>query len=187
MPLSPRPLVAQAPLSLGAAESSFCCQPQVEDELRQHLMKEYREMPKQARTICVMAAILLTGAVNAKADLLPRPPAAACTPVRINSIETANLDSHGGAMTLSAKGTVTTAGWQNAELRFVSILHPQEPDATAVYEFVACPSQRPSAQVMTPINSVITLPQPTTTLHKILVEAQTNQQTIDLDAPAAQH
>jgi hypothetical protein len=150
-------------------------------------MKAYREMSKQAQMIFVMAAFLLAGAANAHADLLPRPPAAACIPVKIYSVEAANLNSHGGATTLSAKGTVTTAGWQNAELRFVSVLHPQEPDATAVYEFVACPSQRPSAQVMTPITSAIILAQPTTTLHKILVETQTNEQTIDFDAPAAQH
>jgi hypothetical protein len=40
---------------------------------------------------------------------------------------------------------------------------------------------------MTPITTSITLVQPPTAPHKILVEAQTNQQTIDLDAPAAQH
>jgi hypothetical protein len=105
-----------------------------------------------------------------------------CKQGRVYSVESVHVEMHGNILILAAEGTTSTAGWHNSSLRFLRELHPNERDATGVYEFVAC---RPeiAAEVMTPIAADVPLVGSVATLRHFVIEAQTNAQTLDIDAP----
>ena len=156
-------------------------------------------MPGQACKLFAAVALLLAAASTGRADIAPhspgpypRPlvlppepvqpqPPGTCDAVRIYSVDDAHLVHRGEAATLTAVGTVSTAGWHDAQLRFTSVIHPHEADATATYEFVACPPEV-GAEVMSPVAAAIDLVMPSASLHYIVINAQTNEKTLDLDA-----
>jgi hypothetical protein len=159
-------------------------------------------MPRQAGKLFAAFVALLAGLGAVSADIAPPRPSpqpspprpeprpqpessqspGACNAVLIYSVDGANLQNGTDAATLTAAGTVSTAGWHDAALRFVGVLHPTEADATATYEFVACPPQV-AAEVMSPVNAAITLPSPPANFHYVVIKAQTNTQTLDVHAP----
>jgi len=147
-------------------------------------------MPRQACKHFVAIALLLAAAGAVRADIPPprpsppppRPqpvppqPPETCNAVPIYSIDDAHLEHRGDTATLTASGTVSTAGWHDAQLRFTSI----RADA-AIYEFVACPPEV-GAEVMSPVTAAVPLVKPRPLIHHIVIKAQTNEKTLDLDA-----
>jgi hypothetical protein len=161
-------------------------------------------MPRQASQLFVVIALLLAGASAVRADIAPPRPApprpappqpepkpvvqpvqsaGACDAVPIYSIDGVHLEHGVDAATLTAVGTTSTAGWHDAALRFTSVLHPDEPDATATYEFVACPPEA-GAEVLSPVTAAINLVLPLADFHYVVIKAKTNEQTLDLHAPS---
>ncbi len=147
-------------------------------------------MARQAGRRLAAVALLLVGATAARADIAPpyggwrgarRPlPPASCTKVRIHAVDGAQLDRQGNAGTLSANGTASTGGWHDAELRLVTVDRNEARGATAIYELVGCPPET-SAGGSTRLTAAT--PLPPARVHRIVIKAATNEQTVDLDAP----
>lgn len=147
-------------------------------------------MCRKGLRVLAAAGFLLCGAFPVQADLLPfrpnrpdpvpRPPPA-CAKVPVLSVESARLEVRDDTIILSAAGTAGSAGWRDAELRFVSILHPESAEATAVFALVACPPEI-SAQVLTPLAATTPLRGEVSGVHRFRIEARSNAQTVTLDA-----
>ena len=151
-------------------------------------------MPRQACRLSAAITLLLLGATAVRADIappfgfwhggrgpLPPHPPALCTKVRIHSVDSAHLERHGDKGTLSANGAASAAGWHDAELRLVAVDH-SEAGATAIYELVACPPEI-NAEVSPPLAAATPLALPPAQFHRIVIKAETNEQTVHLDAP----
>src|ERR1700680_3168338 len=60
---------------------------------------------------------------------------AECTTDAVYSIEAANLEIRGPAITISAEGLASTAGWKNANLKLEAL---SQDKTTITYRFVGC-------------------------------------------------
>lgn len=142
-------------------------------------------MPRQTCRLLAAIALLLLGATAVRADIpppygawqrTPRPLPPPCTKVRIHAVDSAQLDRHGDTGTLSANGAASAAGWHDAELRLIT---SNAPGATAIYELVACPPGN-SAEASPRLTAAT--PLAPARLHRIVIKAETNEQTVNLDA-----
>jgi hypothetical protein len=80
-------------------------------------------------------------------------------------------------MSLTASGTVNTAGWKDAEL----IPRPSPSGGKLEFDFVAQPPDSPVAQVITPIEAIYRLSQEDQNHNHFIVYASQNQKEIFLD------
>jgi hypothetical protein len=104
-----------------------------------------------------------------------------CKAVPVRSVEHAEIQQ-GAAPKLVANGTVSTAGWTDAQLRFRTITKFRSRDASAIYAFVACPPES-GAEVVTPITAETAwnLSPQLGRVYHLVIEAATNRIVLDLD------
>ena len=142
-------------------------------------------MQPATRSFFFATALVIAGASPVHADSPPPaspyqlPPE--CKAVLVRSVEHASIEQ-GAEPKLMAKGTVSSAGWKDAQLRFRSITKFRSRDASAVYAFVACPPEA-GAEVPTPITAAAlwNLSPQLGRVYHVVVEAATNSVTLDLD------
>lgn len=152
-------------------------------------------MSRHAFRLLVAHTLLLAGTAAGHADIAPpfgwgngarrplppRPPAL-CTKVPIHAVDSAHLERHGDTGTLFASGSASASGWHDAELRFITTDPGRGPAPTAIYELVACPPESGAAGA-TPLAATIPVALAPGQPHRFLVKAETNAQTVTLDAP----
>jgi hypothetical protein len=105
--------------------------------------------------------------------------------VRIHSVDSAQIDRQNGEVILTVNGEVSSAGWRNAELRIMDARGQTAGETEAIYEFVACPPER-AVEAMTPITAALSLSPPLANLRSIVVKAQTNEKTVEINGRPAQ-
>ena len=146
-------------------------------------------MQKEARSFLIAISFAMVGVHPAHADIAPPDPRPVppqlvppeCKAVSVRSVDHASIEQ-GTAPKLVATGTVSTAGWKDAQLRFRSITKFRSRDASAVYAFVACPPES-GAEVVTPITAETAwnLSPQLGRVYHVVIEAATNRITLDLD------
>lgn len=142
-------------------------------------------MQTATRSRLIAATFAIACANPAQADS-PAPASpyqlpAECKAVLVRSVEHASIEP-GAEPKLVANGTVASAGWKDAQLRFRSITKFRSRDASAVYAFVACPPEG-GAEVPTPITAAAlwNLSPQLGRVYHVVVESATNSVTLDLD------
>ena len=138
----------------------------------------------QSFLVAVSWAMLGTSPARAESpapDPKPFQLPAECKAVPVRSVDHAEI-RQGAAPKLVANGTVSTAGWTDAQLRFRSITKFRSRDASAVYAFVACPPDS-GAEVVTPImaETAWNLSPQLGRVYHLVIEAATNRIVLDLD------
>lgn len=121
-----------------------------------------------AGSIAVVAA--LGSAVEPAASA-----AAACDRQIVMQIDSAKISVEPDGFAIDAFGVSESAGWKNPTL----IVAGAPKDGVATVDFVAC---RPevSAQVLTPIQTSVTLDLDLGTTRKVIIRARTNSMTVDI-------
>jgi hypothetical protein len=94
------------------------------------------------------------------------------------------VNRENGEVVLAVDGETSSAGWRNAKLRLVEPPSQDRRELQATYEFIACPPERPGDGV-TPIAATLPLSPPLANLRRIVVKAQTNDKTLDIDGQPA--
>jgi hypothetical protein len=102
---------------------------------------------------------------------------AECATDAVYSIEAANLDIRGTAITISAEGLASTAGWKNTNLKLESV---SEDQTTITYRFVGCPPEF-GADVITPVSAQTQFIGDISALRHVVIKAKTNLQTLNID------
>jgi hypothetical protein len=146
-------------------------------------------MRKETWSVLIAASFAMLGLNPARADSPPPNPASSppyqlppeCKAVSVRSVEHVAIDP-GTPPRIVAKGTASSAGWKDPQLRFRSITKFRSRDASALYAFVACPPEA-GAEVLTPITAetVLNLSPQLGPIHRIVIEAATNTASLDLD------
>lgn len=124
----------------------------------------------------VLTAIAMLDGLPLTAAAAPPELAKTCTAERVYSVEAANLEFGRGTIAIKAEGMASTLGWKMPALRLL----PASGDAgTLTYEFVGC---RPAfgAEVMSPISAQTTIATNTDAVKRIVIEAKTNSQSLDV-------
>lgn len=123
-----------------------------------------------------LAAIAVLGGPPLTAAAAPPEPAKTCAAVRVYSVEAANLEFGRGTITVKAEGMASTLGWKMPALRLL----PANGNAgTLAYEFVGCPPAF-GAEVMSTISAQTTIATNTEAVKRIVIEAKTNSQSLDV-------
>ncbi len=144
-------------------------------------------MQKQSWSFLIAVSFALLAVSPARADNPPPVPgprqevSGACHGVAVRSVDHASIEQ-GAAPKIIVSGTVSSAGWKDAQLRFRSITKFRSRDASAVYAFVACPPES-GAEVVTPITAEAAwnLSPQLGRVYHVVIEAATNTITLDLD------
>ncbi len=120
------------------------------------------------------AILLAAGAIGAAANATAAPKAA-CDRQILYQIDSARISAEPGAVLIDAFGVAESAGWTNPTL----VVTGPGANGTVNVDFVAC---RPevSAQVLTPIQTRVTLDLDLATTRQIVIRAKTNTMTVEI-------
>jgi hypothetical protein len=120
------------------------------------------------------AVLLAAGAIGATAaDAAPK--ASACDQQILMQIDSARISTEPDGFLIDAFGVAESAGWSNPTL----IVQGADKEGIVHVDFVAC---RPevSAQVLTPIQTRVTLDLDLATTQRIVIRAKTNSMTVEI-------
>ena len=121
------------------------------------------------------AVLLAAGAVAATAAVAESAKAPACDRQIVMQIDSARISTEPDGFLIDAFGVSESAGWSNPTL----VVAGQGANGTVNVDFVAC---RPevSAQVLTPIQTRVTLDLDLATTRQIVIRAKTNTMTVEI-------
>lgn len=121
------------------------------------------------------AVLLAAGTIGAVSAAAAPAKAPACDRQILYQIDSARISAEPGAVLIDAFGVAESAGWTNPTL---VVTGPGANGAVNV-DFVAC---RPavSAQVLTPIQTRVTLDLDLATTRQIVIRAKTNSMTVEI-------
>lgn len=121
------------------------------------------------------AVLLAAGAIGATATGAAPAKAPACDRQILYQIDSARISTEPDGFLIDAFGVAESAGWSNPGLVVVG----SDKAGIVHVDFVAC---RPevSAQVLTPIQTRVTLGLDLATTRQIVIRAKTNSMTVDI-------
>jgi hypothetical protein len=124
------------------------------------------------RTVAALTALVLMPVADLSAEKVAAAPA--CDRQLVMQIDSAKISVEPDGFVISAFGVSESAGWKNPTL-----LVAGQANGVATVDFVAC---RPevSAQVLTPIQTQVTLDLDLATTRQIVIRARTNSMTVDI-------
>jgi hypothetical protein len=120
-----------------------------------------------------LAVLLAAGAIAATAA--DAAPPKACDQQILMQIDSARISTEPDGFLIDAFGVAESAGWSNPTL----IVRGADKEGIVHVDFVAC---RPevSAQVLTPIQTRVTLDLDLATTQRIVIRAKTNSMTVEI-------
>ena len=121
------------------------------------------------------AVLLAAGTIAATATSAAPAKAPACDQQIVMQIDSARISTEPDGFLIDAFGVAESAGWSNPTL----IVRGSDKAGIVHVDFVAC---RPevSAQVLTPIQTRVTLALDLATTRQIVIRAKTNSMTVDI-------
>lgn len=121
------------------------------------------------------AVLLAAGAIGATAAGAAPAKAPACDRQIVMQIDSARISTEPDGFLIDAFGVAESAGWSNPTL----VVAGSDKDGIVHVDFVAC---RPevSAQVLTPIQTRVTLDLDLATTRQIVIRAKTNSMTVEI-------
>jgi len=121
------------------------------------------------------AIVLAAGTVGAMTAAAAPEKIAACDRQILYQIDSARISAEPGAVLIDAFGVAESAGWSKPTL----VVTGPSANGTVNVDFVAC---RPevSAQVLTPVQTRVTLDLDLATTRQIVIRAKTNSMTVEI-------
>jgi hypothetical protein len=126
------------------------------------------------RTVVAIAAFVCVFSANVSTENVAAAPA--CDRQLVMQIDSAKISVEPDGFVIAAFGVSESAGWKNPTLIVAG-----RANGVATVDFFAC---RPevSAQVLTPIQTQVTLDLDLATTRQIVIRARTNSMTVDISA-----
>jgi len=127
------------------------------------------------------AALALAAALLFLAGTNPAPAAGKVHNELVYRVDSVSAHVTGRKLAISAKGAVRSGGWENPHLHVLR-QHGTEPDTLDV-EFLASPPGKGTVvvQALLPVSATITVPLPRTATDKVVVKAETNSATAQIE------